>query len=69
MRRMRIRGAGLLGSALVAALIATSASPAAAVNPPRIDPGALIRSAPVAPPEPTEQPGAAAAHAAHQISR
>ncbi|MGW9266323.1 type VII secretion-associated serine protease mycosin [Gordonia terrae] len=55
MRRMRIRGAGLLGSALVAALIATSASPAAAVNPPRIDPGALIRSAPVAPPEPTEQ--------------
>ncbi|AFR48280.1 type VII secretion-associated serine protease mycosin [Gordonia sp. KTR9] len=55
MRDMRTRSAGLFATALVAALVGTSASPAAAVTPPRIDPGALIRSAPVAPPEPTEQ--------------
>ncbi|WP_083709306.1 type VII secretion-associated serine protease mycosin [Williamsia sterculiae] len=32
-----------------------SATPAAALTPPRIDPGALVRGAPVAPADPTEQ--------------
>ncbi|MFC9980660.1 type VII secretion-associated serine protease mycosin [Gordonia sp. NPDC127522] len=51
MRDNRVRGAGVFATTLVGA----SATPAAAVTPPRIDPGALVRSAPVAPMEPTEQ--------------
>lgn len=55
MRDNRVRGAGVFATTLVAALVGASATPAAAVTPPRIDPGALVRSAPVAPLEPTEQ--------------
>lgn len=40
---------------VTAGVLLTCAAPAAAVTPPRIDTGALIRSAPVAPPEPTRQ--------------
>ncbi|ASR02468.1 type VII secretion-associated serine protease mycosin [Gordonia rubripertincta] len=40
---------------LTATLLGLTSSPAAAVTPPRVDSSALIRSAPVAPPEPTEQ--------------
>ncbi|WP_238422070.1 type VII secretion-associated serine protease mycosin [Gordonia sp. 'Campus'] len=55
MRGKRTGGIGVLAMALVSTLIGVCAAPAAAVGPPRVDPGALIRSAPVAPPEPTEQ--------------
>lgn len=39
----------------IAVLVCSSEAPALAVTPPVIDTAALIRSAPVAPPEPTEQ--------------
>ncbi|MCR5978753.1 type VII secretion-associated serine protease mycosin [Gordonia jinghuaiqii] len=55
MHRARTRVTGALAVMLAATMLGVSSSPASAATPPRIDPGALIRSAPVAPPEPTEQ--------------
>ncbi|MEO9328364.1 type VII secretion-associated serine protease mycosin [Gordonia aurantiaca] len=55
MSRARSRFAAPVAVALAASLLGLSAGPASAATPPRINPGALIRSAPVAPPEPTEQ--------------
>ncbi|ATD70223.1 type VII secretion-associated serine protease mycosin [Gordonia amicalis] len=55
MSRARTRIAAPLALALTATLLGLTSSPAAAVTPPRVDASALIRSAPVAPPEPTEQ--------------
>ncbi|MGC5254926.1 type VII secretion-associated serine protease mycosin [Gordonia sp. DT218] len=46
------------GAALIATLTVIAVfggGPAAAITPPKIDPGALVRSAPTAPPEATEQ--------------
>ncbi|WP_168706298.1 type VII secretion-associated serine protease mycosin [Gordonia paraffinivorans] len=55
MRRARSRLVGPLAAVVAATLLGVSSAPASAVSPPAVNPGALIRSAPVAPPEPTEQ--------------
>ena len=55
MSRTTTRAAAPVALALTATLLGLTSSPAAAVTPPRVDASALIRSAPVAPPEPTEQ--------------
>lgn len=51
----RRRVAGLLAVVLSAVLLGVCAGPAAGITPPRAEVGGLIRNAPVAPPEPTEQ--------------
>lgn len=52
-RSLRTRCVAVLGA--VAVLAAVPGPPAAAIAPPSIDSAALVRDAPVAPPEPTEQ--------------
>lgn len=54
MRRRAIGTAGALLSTM-ALVVGVGGGPAAAMTPPTIDPGALVRSAPVGPAEPTEQ--------------
>ncbi len=53
----RLRRLSTAFAALTVTVVSTaiSAAPAAALTPPTVDPGALVKSAPVAPPEPTKQ--------------
>lgn len=72
--RTRHRYTSIAGALVsTAALTLTlSGAPAGAITPPTVDPSALVRSAPVAPPEPTEQRTLCAkplATGAHDISK